>query len=71
MRPIHELTDYELGRFQRRLRHEVDTLFIDRSKPSKQRQVRHAHERDVLHAQLSEIDSEWDRRDMARKGMAG
>lgn len=71
MKSVHEMTDYELGRFQRRLQHEVDTLFIDRSRPSKQRQVRHAHERDVLRAQLDEIDSEWDRRCMVRKGMAG
>lgn len=62
MRPLDEMSDHELARFERQLRHDVDEHSPDRRHPSKRRRSQRAKERDQIAAQLEQISSEWGRR---------
>lgn len=62
MKPIGDMSNHELSRFERRLKHDINQHTMQRSKPSKRRRMAMAHERDQLKTQLDAIAVEWTRR---------
>lgn len=67
MKEVAVMSNYELARFERRLRHDIDSVKVTRQKPSKRVRVRAQHERDQMKAQLDAIASEWVRREAVKE----